>query len=472
MDIQGKRIVEWFGRLRGAVRRVNAYIPWHVLGLPGRFLHHHLPRGLFIRSAMIIIIPMVLLQVVVAWVFMERHWQLVTRRLSEAMTRDIASIIDLVETFPGQASDEEIIRIARTRMDLTISIEDGGELPPPRPKPFFSILDGILADQINLQIRRPFWIDTVGDSNIVEIRIRLEDSILRVLARRSQAYASNTHIFLVWMTASSLVLILIAILFLRGQIRPILALARAAESFGKGQKLSEPFRPRGADEVRKAGRAFMLMRERIERQMEQRTAMLAGVSHDLRTILTRFRLQLALAGDLPELAGMDKDVDDMQSMLEGYMAFARNEAEEDLGSLNLKTLLEKLKADCTLVDLPMDWKMTGDETVSVRPNAFTRLMNNIVSNSQRYADEIRIDAVHSARWLTVTVDDDGPGIPRESREDVFKPFFRLDEARNLDTSGTGLGLAIARDIARSHGGDIILDDSPLGGLRTVVRLPA
>ncbi|WP_370868952.1 ATP-binding protein [Ectorhizobium quercum] len=435
-------------------------------------MHRHLPSGLFARSALIIIVPMLLLQIVVAFVFMERHWQLVTRRLSEAMTRDIATIIDLVETFPDDAIDEEIVRVARVRMDLSVSIEDHTELPPPRPRPFFSILDDILANEINRQIRRPFWIDTVGNSNLVEIRIQLDDRVVRVLARRSQTYASNTHIFLVWMAGSSIVLLVIAILFLRGQIRPILTLARAAESFGKGQKLSEPFRPRGAVEIRKAGHAFILMRERIERQMEQRTAMLAGVSHDLRTILTRFRLQLALAGDMPELAGMDKDVDDMQSMLEGYMAFARNEAEEDVGTLNLRSLFDKLKADCALVDLQLEWTLSGDETVSVRPNAFTRLMNNLIANSQRYADKIRIEAVHSARWLTVIVDDDGPGIPAESREDVFKPFFRLDEARNLDTSGTGLGLAIARDVARSHGGDITLDDSPLGGLRALVRLPA
>lgn len=451
---------------------MGGFVPWHLLGLPGRFLHRHLPTGLFARSALIIIIPMLLLQMVVAFVFMERHWQLVTRRLSEAMTRDIAAIIELIESFPDRQAGDEIVRIAAEKLELTVSVEPGAELPAPRPKPFFSILDGILSEEISRLIRRPFWIDTVGDSRMVEIRIRLEDRVLRVLARRNQTYASNTHIFLIWMGGSSLVLILIAILFLRGQIRPILALAQAAESFGKGQKLSEPFRPRGADEVRKAGRAFLLMRERIERQMEQRTAMLAGVSHDLRTILTRFRLQLALAGDQPELAGMEQDVNDMQSMLEGYMAFARSEAEEDLGQLNLKTLLEKLKADCALAGTPLEWSLRGGEIVSVRPNAFSRLMTNIVSNSERYARSMRIEAVHGMRWLTVTVDDDGPGIPPEAREDVFKPFFRLDEARNLDTSGTGLGLAIARDIARSHGGDITLDDSPMGGLRTTIRLPA
>ena len=464
--------MELLNGLKSAWKRANTIIPWHVLRLPGRFLHQHLPRGLFIRSVLIIIMPMLLLQMVVVFVFMERHWQLVTRRLSEALTRDIASIIELVETFPDANQSDEIIRIARERLDLAVSIEPGDELPPPRPKPFFEILDGILADEITRQIRRPFWIDTVGDSRLVEIRIRLDDRVLRVLARRSQTYASNTHIFLVWMGGSSLVLIFIAILFLRGQIRPILALTKAAESFGKGQKPSQPFQPRGAAEIRKAGLAFLIMRERIERQMEQRTAMLAGVSHDLRTILTRFKLQLALAGDLPEISGMDKDVDDMQAMLEGYLAFARSEAEEDVGQMDLDVFLEKLKADCAMAGCPLDWTLEGDERIYVRPNAFSRLMSNIVSNSQRYADKIRIRAVHGHRWLTVTIDDNGPGIPEQSREDVFKPFFRLDEARNLDTSGTGLGLAIARDIARSHGGDITLDDSPMGGLRTVVRLPA
>lgn len=457
--------------LKSAWERAMAIIPWHALRLPGRIMHRYLPRGLFARSVLIIIVPMLLLQMVVAFVFMERHWQLVTRRLSEAMTRDIASIIAQVETFPASATDD-IIRIARERLDLAVSIEPGEELPPPRPKPFFSILDGILANEISRQIRRPFWIDTVGDSRLVEIRIRMEDRVLRVLARRSQTYASNTHIFLLWMGGSSLVLIFIAILFLRGQIRPILALTRAAESFGKGQKPAQPFQPRGAAEIRKAGMAFIIMRERIERQMEQRTAMLAGVSHDLRTILTRFRLQLALAGDMPELAGMDKDIDDMQTMLEGYLAFARSEAEEDVGQLDLTTLLDRMKADCAMNGVPLQWTLDGSENIYLRPNAFTRLMNNIVSNSRRHAGRIFINAVHGSRWLTVTVDDDGPGIPAQSREDVFKPFFRLDEARNLDTSGTGLGLAIARDIARSHGGDITLDDSPMGGLRAVVRLPA
>ncbi|WJR66023.1 ATP-binding protein [Neorhizobium sp. CSC1952] len=444
--------------------------------LPGwrsfvRWLRRHLPTGLYIRSLLIVILPMLLLQSVVAAVFMERHWRMVTERLSEGTVRDIAAIVEVIKTYPQDANYDAITRIANDALNLTIAVEEDGQLPPPRPRPFFAILDDILAEQINRQIQMPFWIDTVGASRLVEIRVKLDSRVLRVFVRRGSTYASNTHIFLVWMVGTALVLVGISILFLRGQIRPILALARAAESFGKGQR-TEGFSPRGADEVRRAGLAFIQMRERIERQMEQRTAMLAGISHDLRTILTRFRLQLALAGDKPELAGMSQDVEDMQSMLEGYLAFAKGEAEEDFGELRLSELLEKLRSDFALSGKTMTYEIEGDDEIAVRPNAFTRLVGNLVSNSERYADNLHIDARHSAKWLTLTLDDDGPGIPPEAREDVFKPFYRLDEARNLNASGTGLGLAIARDIARAHGGNVTLADSPKGGLRAVVRVPA
>lgn len=437
----------------------------------GRWLRRHLPTGLYVRSLLIIIIPMVLLQSVVAAVFMERHWQMVTQRLSMAVTRDIAAIIQIIETYPQDTDYSEATRIAREQLNLQISIEPDGDLPPPREKPFFSILDGILSDEISDQIKRPFWIDTVGDSSLVEIRIKLDDKILRVLTKRNQTYASNTHIFIVWMVGASLVLIGVSIIFLRGQIRPILTLAQAAESFGKGHK-HDDFYPRGADEVRRAGLAFILMRERIERQIEQRTAMLTGVSHDLRTVLTRFKLQLALAGNSPELQGLNDDVNDMQSMLEAYMAFARSEIEEDVGELKLTELLGKIATDFALHEKHLTYSIEGEDKISVRPNAFTRLVTNLASNARRYANTLNIEAKHGAKWLTLNFDDDGPGVPEKNREDVFKPFFRLDEARNLDDSGTGLGLAIARDIARSHGGNVTLGDSPLGGLRATIRIPA
>jgi two-component system osmolarity sensor histidine kinase EnvZ len=291
-----------------------------------------------------------------------------------------------------------------------------------------------------------------------------------VIARRSQAYASNSHIFLLWMGGSSLVLLGIAILFLRNQIRPILRLAEVAEGFGKGRDIE--FRPRGAREVRQAGHAFIEMKERIERAIEQRTAMLNGVSHDLRTILTRFKLSLALVEQTAEVEALKKDIDEMSRMLEGYLAFARGDAGEQAVTTDLRTLLSELQSDAERQGHTAAVDIVGDPMVTVRQDAFRRLLFNLVSNAARHGSSIAIRARHDGDGLVVHVDDDGPGIPPDAREEVFKPFVRLDEARNQDEGGSGLGLAIARDIARSHGGDIMLGDSPLGGLRATVRLPA
>lgn len=229
-----------------------------------RWFARHMPKGLYPRSLIIIIAPMVLLQSVVAFVFMERHWQMVTQRLSTAVVHDIAGIIDVIETYPQDADFSVITRIAREKFELNIAVLPPEPLPAPSPKPFFNILDGILGEEITDQINRPFWIDTVGNSRLVEIRILLDQHVLRVFARRNSAYASNTHIFLLWMVGTSLVLLLIAILFLRNQIRPIQALAEAAEGFGRGQPMPNDFRPRGASEVRRASLAFVQMRDRIE----------------------------------------------------------------------------------------------------------------------------------------------------------------------------------------------------------------
>jgi two-component system osmolarity sensor histidine kinase EnvZ len=456
-----------FGKLHSAIL---ASAPAQTIRRFVRSLRFYLPTGLYTRSLLIILLPMILLQGVVAAVFMERHWQLVTDRLSAAVTRDIAAVISLLENENTPQEQDEIIAIARSTLNLNVYIEPKQELPPPRPTPFLSILDTILSEQIKMQIDRPFWLDTYGNGSLVEIRILLDDRTLRIFTSRNQAYASNTHIFLVWMVAASLILIGISILFLRGQIKPILMLTQAAEAFGRGQK-NVAYSPRGAEEIRRAGLAFILMRERIERQIDQRTTMLNGVSHDLRTILTRFKLQLALAGDNPDLEGLDKDVDDMQSMLEAYLAFARNDSEESIGELDLTSLFEKLESEFTLHDKKLTVDLGNVETLNVRPGAFTRVINNITSNALRYANHLDVKIVSAPRSIMLIFDDDGPGVPLESREDVFKPFLRLDEARNLNASGTGLGLSIVRDIVRSHGGDVTLSDSPLGGLRVIVKLP-
>ena len=444
-----------------------------ISGRWGRFtlwLKMVLPKGLYARALLIIIVPMVVLQSLVAFMFVERQWSLVNYYLSSAVTREIATLIDVYKTYPQGVDRAQLRRIAQDRLGLVVDFLPETQLPPPGPKPFFSQLDATLSDEIRRQIGLPFWIDTVGRSSIVEIRIKLDDTIMRVFARRADAYDFNSWIFLLWMVATSLVVLTIAILFLRNQIRPIVRLADAAEAFGKGREVAN-FRPRGAREVRRAAAAFLEMKIRIERAIEQRTTMLAGVSHDLRTILTRFKLELALIGDSPEVEAIKKDVDEMAGMLEAYLAFARGDLGEQPAPTDMAAMLEELKIDSERHGHRATVAFHGRPEVTVRPAAFKRCLANLVSNAGRFAAMVAITGHRDHRWLTVTIDDDGPGIPSPRREDVFKPFLRLDDARNQDEGGTGLGLAIARDIARSHGGDITLGDAPLGGLRASVRVP-
>ena len=350
---------------------------------------------------------MLVLQAVIAFVFMERHWNTVTQRLSEAVVRDIASLIDISKLYPQDKDHAILIGIASNRLGLLVDFLPGADLPPPGPKPFFSLLDQALSRQIGQQIRRPFWIDTVGRSSQVEIRIKLDDSITRVFARRDSAYASNSEIFLFWMVGTSLVLLAVAILFLRNQIKPILRLAEAAESFGKGREVPN-FRPRGAREVRQAAQSFMEMRSRVERTIEQRTAMLAGVSHDLRTILTRFKLEMELI-DSPEVEGMRKDVDEMNGMLEGYLAFARGDSGEHAAPTHIPALLEELRSDAERHGHNASVVYHGQPVVIVKPAAFKRCLANLVSNAARHGNAIAIPGHRDHRWLTITIDDDGPG---------------------------------------------------------------
>ncbi len=413
---------------------------------------------------------MVLLQSVLAFVFLERHWELVTQRMSEAVAREMAAVVALIEAYPQESDVQAIIDIASRNLSLRVSVLPEASLPTASSQPFFNLLDRTLAREINTAVKKPFWIDTVGDSTVIEARILLDDKVVRIFARRSQAYATNSHIFLVWMVGTSLVLLFIAVIFLRNQIRPIQRLAKAAERFGRGHSITD-LDHSGAREVRQASHALVEMGERIERQVEQRTTMLAGVSHDLRTILTRFRLQLAMMEASEDSRALLEDVDDMEGMLNDYMAFASDNAQEATASADLDQLLGSLCEHANLQNVPCSYSIKGETQIDVRPNAFKRCLGNLVSNACRYGTLVEISAVHEDNVLTIIIDDNGPGIPEGAREDVFKPFFRLDEARNQDESGTGLGLAIARDIALAHGGEISLGDSPLGGLRAELTVP-
>jgi two-component system osmolarity sensor histidine kinase EnvZ len=434
------------------------------------WLHDRMPRGLYARALLIVILPVVLLQSAVAYVFLERYWEVVTYRLSAGMARQAAALVDIYKTLPDDQEHAQLRRIAADDLNMEVTILPKRDLPAPAPKSsLFSLLDKALSRELSRRLKEPFWINTALPRNLIEIRVALDDATLKMLATRTHAYASNSYIFFMWMAIASIIILAIATSFLRNQIRPILRLARAAEEFGKGRNVE--FSPRGAREVRQAGAAFLDMKRRFERAIEQRTTMLNGVSHDLRTIITRFKLSLALMGDSNEAVEMRKDVDEMERMLEAYLAFARGDGDETSSPTDIAAILNELRADSEKRGVAAAVKIAGDPKIIVRPAAIKRLLSNLVNNAQRYGKRIELSVVNDGRTMTVNVDDDGPGIPVERREDAFRPFYRLDESRNQNEANSGLGLAIARDIARVHGGDITLDKSPLGGLRATVSLP-
>lgn len=434
------------------------------------WLHDRMPRGLYARALLIVILPIVLLQSAIAYVFMERHWEVVTYRLSAGVAREVAAIVETYKDFSDDPDHEKLRRIAATAMSVELTVLPRETLPEPKKRgSLFSLLDTALNKELARRIAQPFWVNTGLSRNFVEIRVALNDATLRMLFNRSHAYASNSYIFFMWMAIASIIILAVATSFLRNQIRPILRLAEAAEEFGKGRDVK--FTPKGAREVRRAGAAFLEMKRRVERAIEQRTTMLNGVSHDLRTIITRFKLSLALMGEGNEAVEMRKDVDEMERIVEAYLAFARGDGGEASTPTDIAIILDELKADSERHGLTASIMIEGDPTLVARPASIKRLFANLVGNAQRYGQKLEFSIQNDGRSMFIHIDDDGPGIPLEKREDAFRPFYRLDESRNQDTANSGLGLAIARDIARAHGGDIELDRSPLGGLRATVKLP-
>lgn len=430
-----------------------------------------LPRSLLGRSIMIIVTPVVMLQVVSAWVFYDSHWNTVTRRLAQSVAGDIAATIQMMPRPITEERTQRVFRIARQTMRLTLSFKPGDILPNDPTIMRQNLVDRQLSDALESRVERPFLIDSRSLQNQVEIHVQLPEGVLRATVERRRLFSSTTYVFFLWMLGTSLVLLSMATLFMRRQVRPIKRLAQAADDFGKGREVGE-FVLDGAAEVEVAGRAFNQMRARIRRQIQQRTEMLAGVSHDLRTPLTRMKLQLAMMGQSPAIEDLKRDVDDMERMVNAYLAFARGEGTEQPSEVDVVAAIGDVVAGARRDGARIGFA-TAEETlvVPLRRDAFRRAVTNIIANAQRHAG--RIDVVLNKRRgrVEILIDDDGPGVPADKREEVFKPFFRIEGSRNAETGGVGLGLTIARDILRSHGGDLTLGDSPLGGLRAVLQVP-
>lgn len=435
--------------------------------LPVRRLKRAMPRGLFGRTILIIILPTILTLVVATFVFFNRHWYTTTHRLTHAVAGDIATFTELLES--SQDQKEQIYYLAFKRLDLKITFSDYDKLPVV-PEHFVSPLETMFIHALNERVSFPTRVDMKFKNGYFAIYVATSRGVYRYVIPERRIYTPTTEVFIGWMIGSSILLSAIALLFMRNQVRPVRRLAAAADAIGKG--LDVPwFKSEGAREVRQASAALMLMRDRLKRAMTQRTAMLAGVSHDLRTPLTRMKLQLAMMPENAETRGFKEDIEDMEAMLEGYLAFARGEEAEPAQEMKLGKFLTDIVTMARKENPNITLTVDSDMKVTWRPNAMRRCIMNLVGNAMRYGKNVHVIISGRDNIADIYVDDDGPGIPEDRYEDVFKPFLRLEESRNANTGGVGLGLSIARDIARVHGGDIALRESAQGGLRVHLWVP-
>ena len=434
-------------------------------------LKRFLPATLFGRSLLIIVLPVAIMQIAVTWVFFDAHWTTVNSRLSEGLAGDIAWAVESLRDDPSPEAVAVLSKRAEESLSLSIVLQPGRSLPVGRRPSLFASLDRSLNTALSERLDAPFWFDTTRYPAFVDIRVATPQGVLRVIAPRDRAFATQGHIFLLWMVGATLLLTGVAILFIRNQVRAIERLADAADAFGRGGEVPS-FKPYGAREVRQAAQAFLAMKARIQRHIEQRTTLLASVSHDLRTPLTRLKLELALSPPDKRNEAMKRDLAEMEHMIDEYLAFARGETGEAAQTVDVGALLKAAGEDAKRAGAEVEVTAPEALTASLRPMAFKRALMNLAGNAAAHGDHVRLTARSlPSGGLEIAVEDDGPGIPEEMHEEAFRPFSRLDESRNQNHKGVGLGLAIARDVARGHGGDITLARSDMGGLKALVRLP-
>ncbi len=432
-----------------------------------------LPNTLFFRTMLLIFVPLILVQVVSVYAFFNGNWEKVGKRLSDNLSNNIAVAIEMTGKNPSLLP--EIQQVYENEYNMEFELITGDEQLAVKTNTHYGkeykIVTGFLEESLHKKFPQAITsVYLMNGRDDVVVLVEMQSGLYRFKTSTKKIFSSSIFGFVAWMVGTSLLLFLVATLFLRIQVRSIATLAQVAEDFGKG--INTPFKPYGSSEVRKAGIAFIKMKERIQKQISERTQMLAGVSHDLRTPLTRMRLQLAMLPDSPDNKEFVEDIGEMEKMLDGYLAFVSGEGGEkntfvDMNELIL-SIINKFRNTKAMIRYS-----TNDQVSAIqgREQALKRAVTNIISNAFNYGKTIAVALESNNNKLEITVDDDGPGIPPEKREEVFKAFYRLDESRNKETGGVGLGLSIARDIITSHGGKIELTDSELGGLRVLISIP-
>ena len=424
-----------------------------------------LPKGLYSRSLLIIIVPVVVLQGILTFVFLDRHWQLVTRKLSSAVASEIATFVDVAPSL----GLNKVVELSKKFYDAEVNYIPNQKLINNIPKPI-NLVENTLSKELSKIMTDNFWVDAHTYEKRVIVQIEKEGGIYEFTIPRRNVYATNSHIFLVWMVISSLLLVSVAVIFMRQQIKPIEKLSKAAQQFGLGKKM-ENFKPSGATEVRRAAEAYLKMQERIERFIEQRTLMLAGVSHDLRTPLTRLKLQLEMLSDDKTNIELLSDVNEMQKMLENYLDFAEDVTREKAIKTDLKQMIKEIINSESIENKVIEFNIKNDKPIffECRAIAMKRCITNLLNNACSYGDDIRVALEKKKDVIDISIEDNGPGIDKTDYDKAIKPFIRLDSSRNQNIPGSGLGLSISQDITSNHGGKLIMSRSNLGGLKVQLK---
>jgi len=430
------------------------------------YIKKFLPKKLFYRSLIIVATPIILLQIIITVVFFDSLWIKANRGMTKSLVGEVKTLFDVYEN--EQTNKDMILDLYNKNFNFIVRINQNEIFPEEIPERWYSPMDRSLRRELKSVFDTSYWFDTTTYRELVELKIKYKSGSLKILFPKNKIAPSSVRIFALWITLPGLLLITIAIIFLKNQTRPIVNLSRAAEKFGKGEFVEE-FRPSGAREIRQAAYEFNRMKKRISVHLNQRSEMLSGISHDLRTPLTRLKLQLSLLKQQDLAKKMNDDIEEMERMLNEYLEFSRHQKSEQTELINLNYLIDDIVKKYN--QNKINFKFEENLQIHIRVNSIRRCFTNLIDNGLSYGKKVQIITKKKTRDLIIFIDDDGPGIPEEEYQNVMKPFYRIDKSRGQNKSGVGLGLSISNDIIRAHGGNINLEKSSLGGLRVKISLP-
>ena len=426
-----------------------------------------LPQTLLGRSILILLIPLIVLQIIITLIFYNRHWDTIIRHRTIDFVNDITLIVESFEKNKSKENQKWTLKNVSEKLQMQTIYSKNKKLSFYEYKEKKTELGKYLSENLD-PLGKKFNLNINDKKKLITVIVEVNDGVLEFRANKKRIYSSTTYIFILWMISASIILFVVALLFLRNQIKPIRKLAIAVDRFGKGKNV-ENFKPSGAREVRRVSNAFKIMKERIENSITQRNKMFSSISHDIRTILTRMKLNLELRK--LDKSGLKKDLVEMEEMVEEYLKYAKGEEKEKIQKIDIVNLLNLIKKRYSKNKNNIYFNNNKKINISVRLSSIKRCINNLLSNSLKFSENIEINCNRRNNYLEIIIDDDGPGIPKKERKKVLQPFYRVESSRNRDTGGIGLGITIAADIINNHGGNFFLEKSPLGGLRTKIYLP-